>query len=164
MKFLILFAVSSVTSLPLRRRMQSLPSFTASLPNVDSAIPVRRQNCSISRSRDSPPCISRLPLLPPRPEGVSMSSGDDTPVHGKKQILFCPLSSPNIGVGRIPPWTTVANVGGASVESPFVARRRNAKISQRGPFGRRARFREGGGGEMELYVWSWGCLFLYIGG
>src|SRR5690606_9405591 len=101
---------------------------------------------------------------PPRPEGVSMSSGDDTPVHGKKQILFCPLSSPNIGVGRIPPWTTVANVGGASVESPFVARRRNAKISQRGPFGRRARFREGGGGEMELYVWSWGFLFLYIGG
>src|SRR6185436_11040486 len=39
----ILAAVSSVTSLPLRNLTQSLPSFTACRPNVDSAMPVRRQ-------------------------------------------------------------------------------------------------------------------------
>ncbi len=65
MKPRIFAAVSSVTSLPLRRRTHSLPSLTDCRPNVDSAMPLRRQNASISDSSESA-VLSHLVRTPGR--------------------------------------------------------------------------------------------------
>src|SRR5690606_18307989 len=89
---LILSAVSSVTPLPLRKRTQSFPSFTACRPNVDSAIPCCRQNSSISSSKES--AEPRIVLEPPPLRTVMILCGRRIDRDCRSGCYHTPLSPP----------------------------------------------------------------------
>src|SRR5256885_10394567 len=90
MKSLTRESVSGVTRAPSRKRATNLPSFTARRPNVDSAIPVRRQKSEMLPSSVPPPPCTASSVTGLRENLARSIGGTSTTALAARNVGYCP--------------------------------------------------------------------------